>query len=326
MKQDDKAKVAETSTSIANNTSTEVSNYFDVDNLKRIEGLVDALKDSTYAEIFTEKKYDKHEDGSPDLSTEKKVFNRADMVLCLGLGASFGMNPFVALSYGKSLNLTAVKKLERGRKLGLDYSTSLDQIYVWGTGQKEIVYTSIHIVNACLTRAGITKRVIQNGTVPMYYCREVESGIETIFDSSKHKDTPQGLPKTTLDGIIKAVKEANLVPVYRDNRPTFIGEVELTRINPTSREKEVISIPYNTKQAIEAELLQGIKVDGSESKGKDNWNKHIATHLLKMSVMLGGRMIASDALNGIYVPEEISFLKDIKDNDKFEEAEIVDSN
>lgn len=302
-----------------------VSTYLDTEKLTQIELLVDKLKDSALASQFIDKKYEKNEDGSIIESSEILIFNRADMIMCLGLGAELGMSPFVALSYGKSLNLTSIKKIEKGKKMGLDYNTSLEQIYVWGSGSKEIVYTSIHIVNAVLTRAGVKREIIQDGTVPHYYCTEIASGKSIEFDTSIHYEVPRGLPAAQLKQVIEAIKnDKQLIPVYKDTTPTFIGEVKLSRFNKFLKEVETVSLPYSSKQAIEAGLYRGINSDGEVVKGKDNWNAHVATHLLKMSIMNGGRMIAADYLQGIYDESEISIIKE-KSNDTsaFEEAEIV---
>lgn len=75
-------------------------------------------------------------------------------------------------------------------------------------------------------------------------------------------------------------------------------------------------------------MYVGTKSDGTESKGKANWNTHPETHLIKMSIMLGGRIIASDKLNGIYVDSElhqaVSITNRQAEDTEFEEVPVTE--
>lgn len=302
--------------------NTSISSYVDVDTLEQIENLVAKLEGSTLAKQFIETTYPHlGEDGTPDLDKPEVIFNKADMILCLGLGVSFGMSPFVALSYGKALNLQAVKKIERGSKLGLDYATSLENIYVWSSGGKEIIYTSIHVINSVLSRIGVSRKIIQDGKTPVSIYTNAVNGDIVKYDEDVHKVIPR-LSKTELDKVVISLKNNNLIAVHR--KEVYIGEVELRRFNKVLNEIETISIPYSSQEAIDAGLLKGINSDGAEVTGKDNWNNHRATHLLKMSVIIGARMIAGDVLNGTYIPDEINISKvNINDDTPFTNIEEV---
>lgn len=298
--------------SIAKQDNATHNSVLSLNRISELENIVESFKDSSLASQFIENKYPLDKDGNPDTEAQTiKVFNKADMVLCLALGEELGIPPIVALSYGKALNLKAVKKIEKGKKLGLNYDTALEQIYVWGEGTKEIIYTSIHIVNMALTKAGVSRRIIQNGTVGVTYCRETETGNIVQFDPTIHKNVDvSNLSIGQQETVFTQLRSSGFIAVIKDSQPTYTAEVELTRFNTITRENEVVSIPYNSKQAIDASLLKGIKSDGTESKGKDNWNAHPSTHLIKMSIMIGGRMIASDILNGVYDYSELSFVDD----------------
>jgi len=298
--------------------------YLDINNIKKIEALVDALKDSTFARQFVEESWKYDEDGNTIDGTLVSTFNRADMIMCLGLGASLGMNPYVALSYGKRLNIQAIKKITTGEKLGLDFATSMAQIYIWGEGAKEIVYTSIHIVNMVLTKVGVIREILQDGTIPQNKCIVYTTGKIVDFDSEIHKALPKGMNDEVLDKVATAIIDKGSIPVKR-LAPYFTAEVRLTRYNRNAQTNEVVTPKYTSQQAIDAGLLKGINSWGEEVKGKDNWNSHPATHLLKMCIMNGGRMIASDALMGIYLGDEISTIKttDTSDASTYDEAEII---
>ena len=320
-KQDNKvAKVTKT---------TEVSTTGNsLDRIAQIESIVDKFENSSLAEQFKTKEYPKGEDGSINLdATPTIVFNKADMVLCLALGEELGIPPIIALSHGKSLNLQAVKKIEKGKKLGLDYATSLERIYIWGEGSKEIVYTAIEIVNAALTKAGISKTIVQNGKTPEYYCLNLHTGKRELFNPSIHKDVD--ISKFTDEQqkkFLNSLLESGFNAVNKDVQPTYTAEVKLERWNKKLNRIDVISIPYTNQEAIDAGLLKGINSDGETVKGKDNWNKHRATHLLKMSLMIGARLIAPDLLNGIYNEAEIDFIKDTDTSKEVEDAIFEEQN
>lgn len=303
--------------------STEVANYLDVSKLQQIELLVDKLENSTLARSFIDKTYPLGEDGKPDYEAQPiETVNKADMVLCLSLGAELGMSPAIALSYGKGLNLQAIKKIEYGKKLGLDYMTSMDKIYVWSGGGREIIYTAIEIVKKRLLECGIITEIIEDGTKPIAMCKVVETGIIEEYNPVKHKLLPKGTPPNMYSTIVDAVKKENPEIYVADLVPhIYRATVKLIRTNKFGKE-ETITISYSTQQAIDAGLLKGIKSDGSESKGKDNWNNHPMQHLIKMSIMIGGRLIAADVLNGVYIPEELP-VKVNTDSAKFNNAEDV---
>lgn len=293
-----------------------------LDRIKQIESIVDKFENSSLAEQFKTKEYPKGEDGTINLeAVPTVVFNKADMVLCLALGEELGIPPIQALSYGKSLNLQAVKKIEKGKKLGLDYATSLERIYIWGEGTKEIVYTAIEVVNACLTKAGISKTIVQNGKTPEYYCLNLHTGKRELFNPSIHKDVDiSKFNDEQKKSFLESLSSAGYSAVNKDKQATYIAEVKLERWNKILNRIDVISVPYSSQEAIDAGLLKGINSDGETVKGKDNWNKHKATHLIKMSNMIGGRLIAPDLLNGIYNEVELDFVKDTKASKEVEDA------
>lgn len=301
-------------------TNNEISTYLDVDKLQQIELLVDKLEKSSLAKTFIDKTYPLDKDGKPDYEAQPiETVNKADMVLCLSLGAELGMSPAIALSYGKGLNLQAIKKIEYGKKLGLDYMTSMDKIYVWNGGGREIIYTAVEIVKKRLLECGIITEIIEDGTKAIPMCKVIETGIVEEYNPIKHKLLPKGTPPNMYGTIIDAVKKENPEILVADLVPhIYRATVKLIRTNRFGKD-ENITISYSTQQAIDAGLLKGIKSDGSESKGKDNWNNHPMQHLIKMSIMIGGRLIAADVLNGVYIPEELPIIN--KDTSKFDNAE-----
>lgn len=265
-----------------------------INSFKQAEVLADWIAESP---VFNKgfKEQVTKEDGTSEL-----VVNKSAIVTCLLLGNELGFTPMVSITFGKALNREAAIKVERGRSMGLNPMSAMQNIYVFSTSQAEIVYTGIHIVNKVLTDAGVKRKIIDDGTKPFYiykYCRKDLSNELVDYNDSNKDDFVVVNDGHTESYIDERVKEGR-IPIIRYS--TRRALVELTRGD------ESIAIPYTLQQAIDAGLYVGIKSDGTESKGKANWNAHPETHLVKMSIMLGGRIIASDKLNGVYVDSELS--------------------
>ena len=256
------------------------------------------------------------EDGTSEL-----VVNKSAIVTCLLLGNELGFTPMVSVTFGKTLDREAAIKVERGRSMGLNPMAAMQNIYVFSTSQAEIVYTGIHVVNKVLTDAGIKRKILEDGTKPFYiyrYCKKELANELVDYNKETKDDFVVINDGHTADYIDKQVQEGK-IPIIR--YATRRALVELTRGD------ESIAIPYTLQQAIDAGLYVGTKSDGTESKGKANWNAHPETHLIKMSIMLGGRIIASDKLNGIYVDSELHQVVSIAnrqaEDTEFEEVPVT---
>ena len=257
------------------------------------------------------------EDGTSEL-----VVNKSAIVTCLLLGNELGFTPMVSVTFGKTLDRDAAIKVERGRSMGLNPMAAMQNIYVFSTSQAEIVYTGIHVVNKVLTDAGIKRKILEDGTKPFYiyrYCKKELANELVDYNKETKDDFVVINDGHTADYIDKQVQEGK-IPIIR--YATRRALVELTRGD------ESIAIPYTLQQAIDAGLYVGTKSDGTESKGKANWNAHPETHLIKMSIMLGGRIIASDKLNGIYVDSElhqaVSIANHQAEDTEFEEVPVTE--
>lgn len=264
-----------------------------INSFEQAEALADWIAQSP---VFNKgfKEQVQKEDGTSDL-----VVNKSAIVTCLLLGNELGFTPMVSVTFGKTLDRDAAIKVERGRSMGLNPMAAMQNIYVFSTSQTEIVYTGIHVVNKVLTDAGVKRKILEDGTKPFYiyrYCKKELANELVDYNKETKDDFVVINDGHTADYIDKQVQEGK-IPIIR--YATRRALVELTRGD------ESIAIPYTLQQAIDAGLYVGTKSDGTESKGKANWNTYPETHLIKMSIMLGGRIIASDKLNGIYVDSEL---------------------
>lgn len=287
-----------------------------INSFEQAEALADWIAQSP---VFNKgfKEQVQKEDGTSEL-----VVNKSAIVTCLLLGNELGFTPMVSVTFGKTLDREAAIKVERGRSMGLNPMAAMQNIYVFSTSQAEIVYTGIHVVNKVLTDAGIKRKILEDGTKPFYiyrYCKKELANELVDYNKETKDDFVVINDGHTADYIDKQVQEGK-IPIIR--YATRRALVELTRGD------ESIAIPYTLQQAIDAGLYIGTKSDGTESKGKANWNTHPETHLIKMSIMLGGRIIASDKLNGIYVDSElhqaVSIANRQAEDTEFEEVPVTE--
>lgn len=287
-----------------------------INSFEQAEALADWIAQSP---VFNKgfKEQVQKEDGTSEL-----VVNKSAIVTCLLLGNELGFTPMVSVTFGKTLDREAAIKVERGRSMGLNPMAAMQNIYVFSTSQAEIVYTGIHVVNKVLTDAGVKRKILEDGTKPFYiyrYCKKELANELVDYNKETKDDFVVINDGHTADYIDKQVQEGK-IPIIRYT--TRRALVELTRGD------ESIAIPYTLQQAIDAGLYVGTKSDGTESKGKANWNVYPETHLIKMSIMLGGRIIASDKLNGIYVDSELHQAASIAnrqaEDTEFEEVPVTE--
>lgn len=273
---------------LAKRSTTSGSMLSVINNAEDVERLVDYIANSkTYNKNFqinTE-----GEDGKIE-----RVVDRNAIATCLMLGAELGFKPMESIMMGRRLDDKAVIKVYRGRDLGLSPMTALQNIYVWDSNGKETIYTSIGVINKCLTDAGVIKTIIDDGTKPYYYYVTADTGEAVDFDENTHVPLNAGWD-------LKRIEEGLLAKKIKVlQKSTRRGLVELKRKN------ETVAIPFTLVQAVEAGLYPGTNSFGEEVKGKDNWTKHPAAHLVKMSIMNGARLIIGDVLQGsIYIAEEL---------------------
>lgn len=267
-----------------------------------VDTLIDKIAQSSqYKGLFTVNQ--KQEDGKTI-----EVVDRNAIATCLMLGHEIGLKPLQAVSFGKMLNNDAVIKVERGKELGLGPMAALSNIYVWESKGNKLIYTGIHVINALLSKHGIKKELLEDGTEPYVfytYANGVRLGEVVKGYSEDTKGSyvviNLGLDPTFVQNELKAGKFPIL---YNKTKRALVKLI---------RGDQSVAIPYTIQQAIDAGLYAGKKSDGSESKGKDNWNQHPETHLVKMSTILGARFIASDILNNTYLADELPKVESVKE-------------
>lgn len=276
-----------------------------IDSIKDAEELADyVINSDTFGTAFEKRVPELDEQGNPKVDEDgnkitKVIKNKADVIAAIVLGAELGIEPMAAITLGKRLDANAYVKVSRGKKLGLDPMTSLDLIHIIPTKNGQTVSTGIHVITGVLYKNGIELDIIEDyEPIDIKYINAKDK-TQVKYDIDKH---------IIINNITKEEFEAELkkgkIPVIEkilNRRTTCV----FTRDN-----HKPLKISYTTQQAIDADLLNGKTSDGREVDGKDNWNKHTATMLRNRTITIGGRIIGSDFLDGMYSNEEASEFTD----------------
>ena len=275
-----------------------------VDSFEQAEAIAEYIaKSSTYNKAFLE---------VPEGEDKTPIPNKSAIVTCLMLGSELGFKPIESIMMGKRLNQEAVMKVHLGNEFGLSSIQAMQHIHIFSSGGRELIVTDIHVINKVLTDAKIKREILDDGSKPFYLYKYYPSKEPVEYDERIHViASKDAIPKADL----QAGLEAGRIPVTR--HATKRALVKLTRGD------ESVAIPYTLIQATDAGLYRGThSITNEEVAGKANWNNHPETHLIKQSITLGARIIASDRINGMYEADE--FIKTPGDNSGFEDADMVE--
>ena len=267
-----------------------------ISNMEDFDRIVDFIANSkTYNANFLVNVDQEKEDGT---IIKVREVDRNAIATCLMLGSELGFKPMESILLGTRLDANAIVKVHRGRDLGVSAVSAMQKIYVFNSGDgRENVYTSIDVIHKCLIDNKVTREILENGH-KSYIDYKTGQIIDEINSITHYVVSSTVTPQQ----FATAVSSGKIIVIINPNRRAV---VKLTRHYSDGR-KEVVAVPYTLQQAIDADLYPGTKTDGGVcEKGKKNWIAHPETHLVKMSTMIGARMIIGDALLGTYIPEEL---------------------
>jgi len=255
-----------------------------------LNNLVSQLEDITkFAEVVKSSKAF----GSSLSTTE-------DIIAAVVLGQELGINPMVSITMGKRLTAEKIFSVLKGKAMGIDAITSMEHIHdINGHAT-----TDVHIISGQLLKAGVVFKVLEDYT-PLYKYRDSNGQGYDKELVETNKEIYQILTPSSTD----VEKNNKKQKVYLDSKPyTYRTSIEFKRTVKFGNTTEVVTIPisYTLEQATEAGLYKGVDSTNKVVKGKDNWNNHPATMLRNRCISIGGRIIASDFLNGIYEFSEIT--------------------
>lgn len=287
-----------------------------IESLPKIESLAKYIaKSETYASAFRGK--------------DNKV-NEGDIISAIILGQEMGISPMASITLGKTLNKNSFFAVTKGRSLGLDPVSSIENIHIFKTRDNEIrTSTGIHIITKAMLDSGVRYELLQDfQPVYEYY----NAGTNKIIESDL----------CTKDGKLLDSYEV-IAPHHtaeylkeQKGKKVFVLRKEKTKITTIRFIRDShnmdITLSMTLQDAIDASLYPGLNsrlVDAKgnklESKGKDNWINYPATMLRNRVLATGGRLIASDKLKGLYETSEIIDLTDEEYiTNEAGEVEVVD--
>lgn len=256
-------------------------------NLEKVEQLAEYILDSALAKNFE------------DVVDGKPVVRKGDIVAAILFGAELGLTPMKTLNLGRQLNKTSYFSIARGKNMGLDEITSLQNIHCFSAGSRVIVYTGVHVISKVLIDAGVDIEWIDDFRVHYWYfdysskdeidVKEVESNPDTYFIAT---------PNSKAEAITKAKTDGKK---FVTRKPDRITSAIFKRGNSTP-----VHIKYYLSDAVEAGLYAGTNSVGEKIDGKDNWNKYPKRMMRNRVIITGGREVAADKLFDTYLPDEVS--------------------
>lgn len=251
------------------------------------------------AEFIAKSSYAKNFETTDD--NNNTTVRLEDIVSAILFGAELGLSPMKTMALGSQLNQNAYYSIVRGKAMGLDEVTSLNNIYAWknkSTGKIQM-YTGIHVVSKVLTSAGVDREWVDDYR-PVYRYFEFNTGEE--IDSEKIENNPE------LYFIVKKGVTEDLVKEAKSKGCIFVNRVSDRLTSCIFKRKGFTPshIKFYLSEAIEAELYKGVKQDGTKVDGKDNWNKYPARQMRNRVLIYGGREMAADKLLDTLIPDEIS--------------------
>lgn len=250
-----------------------------------------------------------------------KVKNPNDVVACILLGQSLGLDPMEAITMGKQINASSYLQIMKGKALGLDLTSSLQNINILpGKGGSLNYYTNISVVQKAVLDTGTYWEVIEDFK-PVDRVFEAKTGafLADDYDDKEHFLVTKGI---TADTINKEKANGKVgVTIKKDRRTTIL----FTRT--TKAGTQTSKGTFTLSEATDAELYRGHKI-GYDDKGeqatfyiagKDNWNNRPRQMLYKQAFMIGARPICADKLQGIIEESELTNVEVIDTN-----AEIIE--
>ena len=267
------------------------------------------INSDTYGKAFEKEVED-------EKGKKTKIRNKHDVVACVLLGADMGLTPMAAITLGKQLNQNSYFSVLKGRSMNLDPITSIQNIYNISTSRGSILYTGVHIITSTIIKSGTIIEFLEDYVrVPIY--RDSKSNViqyEDLLDNTGNVDSRFFIASSlSLAAEVKAASEAGKVLIAKSLSNDRRTTIKFTRplIGQT------ITKSYSLQEATDAGLYMGYHSELCDTKnkplaieGKDNWNKHPRVMLTNRVLAIGGRIIASDMLNGIYLPEEAKEIAD----------------
>jgi hypothetical protein len=246
-----------------------------------------------------------------------QVTKAEDAITAIVIGNEIGLSPMVAIANAKKLVGSKIHSIIRGREMGLPAGLAMDNIHQIPTKNGAVTATGVHIITAMLIRAGVKMSFIEDST-PLYKYMEIST--KQMLDKELVEGNPM-VYQIVHAGTKKDQRDMSKSQVILNTNPyTYRTTIKFSR-ESTGQE---ITISYSLQDATDAGLYPGTStVTGQAVQGKQNWIENWKTMLRNRVMSIGGRIIASDKLGGVYEFSEITDGIHTMDTEVIEQATVL---
>lgn len=232
--------------------------------------------------------------------------NPNDVIACIITGMELGMSPMQSLRLADKLTNDGYLSILKGKELGIDHITSVENIHTITTKAGRSTFLGIHIVTKILRENKIDIKILLDFT-PLYVYSKLENSKMVDIPTEDVEDEDfKPLSKFFIVGAgttpdeVTSQKAAGKLPIIRRE----VGKrsaVVLTREGFSP-----IRYCFSTLDAINEGVYPGVNKFGEQIEGEYSWKTHTRSKMIKTCIERAGRIIADDKLHGSYTINEIS--------------------
>ncbi len=316
----DKNKGADTSIVKVETDIVPSTNSYGLPDITEMEVFVDSIMTSSLAKSF--------EKVNP--KTKVKEVNRGDIISSIILAKDMGIGIGGALVLGKQLDANSYYSALKGKAMGMDAISSINNIHTFEAGGKKVQSIGINAINMVLMRSNVKVTVLRD-YLPTVQYREAYTNAYVghhwqLFPAGRESSVFVFNDKIHKKEDVQAAKDAGKIIVVRDPNFTYVTTIEFYR----KSNDMTLTISYSLQEAIDAELHVGYHstlLDAKSNpfyiKGKSNWNNHPSTLLRNRPISIGARIIVGDGLQGIYSNDEVLDMMNVEHNTDYSTIEEV---
>jgi hypothetical protein len=332
--------------------STSMTLTNDIDVIGKLNGMVDSLfskilEDVTDAEgrVISTKEVD-------FCAINPRIKTKSEAITAMALGYEMGLNFITSLKLAGKFTENNVLAALKGKSMGIDAITSINNIHPIETKAGLVFKTGVHIIQSQLDKASIKVEIVEDFKPSFLYYTIKNNVLFTQIDIDANPSlftvitdaktikrlgfyysmltAEPNVKKSIKDkllglGFINEEEELtdtelinNTVLIYKSDAPVDrITTIAMT--NPKSQVKHVLST--SLQDAIDAGLMKGVKRDGDISNGKNNWTSHPKTMLKNFTTSTLAPVACGNTVMDLYDESQVGHLS----NDTVvEEADVIE--
>lgn len=284
--------------------------------LEFLKEFVAIYKETSYAIPFRRVVERPNEDGVLSRVTE---VDENQMLACIITGRIVGLDPTTALSYGNTLDDSAIIKVSIGRHLGLDANQSLLRIHTFKNKEGKIsVVLSTQLIEAVMIKYNISIEVVENFKPVFRY--ETPNGKELNYEEVIEDDELK--PNWIILNPLRPPTAKEVTEKQAEGFKYCIRRVVDYRTTVKAvRGKRICYESVTRQDAIDWGLYPGVTTWGEtrEETGRmDMWKKRLPRMMQKTALSNVADRIASDLLYGTISDATYSQYDDDNRSEKFD--------